>query len=232
MDIFRHQRALRRLFDNHIRGRVESKKVLDVGFVGEEGADDRDRWMHQFILEEADHVLGIDIAEEAVAELQDAGYNVEVGDVQDLDLGGDRFEVIVMGDVIEHLTNFEGLFRSLDRHLAPGGRVVLTTPNVGSIIWNVRRMIGKEFNRDHTCWFEEQVIQQLLGRFGFEAESIDYARVLGFNLHPVDFWGWLAEVVLPCRIAHQTLVVVGVRKEESGDGSVERGPHRGRSRVR
>lgn len=211
--IFSHERAVKRIFQNHIRSRVTDKKVLDLGCVDHDAEARHREWMHGYIEAHADEVLGVDILEEEVRSLQREGYNVQYGDAQDLDLD-DEFEVIVLGDLIEHLTNFDGLFHSIDAHLEKEGRVVITTPNVGSLVWNIRRTIGKEFNREHTCWFEEQVMGQLLNRFGFEIESVEFARALGFSLHPINFCGWAMERVLPARIGHQTMVVVAKRVDE------------------
>jgi len=211
--IFSHERAVRRIFRNHIRNQIKEKKVLDLGCVDHDAETRHRQWLHGYICEHADEVLGVDILEEEIELLKKEGYNVQYGDAQNLELH-EEFEVIVLGELIEHLTNFEALFESIDSHLSQGGKVVITTPNVGSLVWNTRRAIGKEFNEEHTCWFEEQVMGQLLARFEFEIKSVRFARAIGFSLHPINFCGWAMERVLPARIGHQTMVVIAKRTGE------------------
>jgi len=57
-----------------------------------------------------------------------------VADVEDLDfetcLEGQQFDVVLLGDVLEHLKNPETLLRRLRPHLSPRGQLVVCLPNV------------------------------------------------------------------------------------------------------
>src|ERR1043165_4901887 len=83
-----------------IRARVVGKTVLDLGCV--QHSLDRlfqapDRWLHNVIRENATSVLGVDILEKEIAELQRMGYNMLAGDATTLRLA-ERFDVVVCGD--------------------------------------------------------------------------------------------------------------------------------------
>jgi len=106
------------------------KKVLDVGVVDHQANPTISHvWLHGEIAKAASSCLGVDVLAEAVATLQGRGYNVRVADITRDPIEGGPFEVIVCGEVIEHVGNPGGLFENAAKLLAPAGRMVLTTPN-------------------------------------------------------------------------------------------------------
>ncbi len=70
-----------------------------------------------------------------------------------------RFEVVLMGDVLEHLVRPEILLRSVARMLTPDGFVVVSLPNV--VHWTVR-------------------LKMLLGRFDYQPVGLLDATHLRF----------------------------------------------------
>ena len=82
----------------------------------------------------AREVIGVDIARavlETVAPAMPESVHLQVGDLRKLDLEDDAFELVVCFEVIEH---FEDPFIVLDelvRVLAPGGLLLLSSPNRG-----------------------------------------------------------------------------------------------------
>jgi 2-polyprenyl-3-methyl-5-hydroxy-6-metoxy-1,4-benzoquinol methylase len=102
---------------------VRGKRVLDAGCGTGYGAA---------MLAEAGaaHVVGIDIAEEAVAraaEVSDAEF--VVGDVHELPFPDDAFDVVTCFEVIEHVEGTEQVVAELTRVLAPGGVLLISSPN-------------------------------------------------------------------------------------------------------
>jgi 2-polyprenyl-3-methyl-5-hydroxy-6-metoxy-1,4-benzoquinol methylase len=83
---------------------------------------DEKAWrLHGLIAERAASVVGVDYDRQAVEQLRAKGFDVRVGNVENLDLGR-RYEVVVAGELFEHLTNHRSFLDSVRRHLAPGGR--------------------------------------------------------------------------------------------------------------
>ena len=74
------------------------------------------------------HKRVLDVGD-AVAALAAKGWNVRTHDVCAGPIEGEMFDVIVMGEVIEHLGAPSAMLDNLAPMLAPGGRVVITTPN-------------------------------------------------------------------------------------------------------
>ncbi len=105
------------------------KNVLDVGVVDHLiGQQHSPTWLHGAITKVANKTLGVDILPEAVETLQKEGYNVRLLDITKEALD-EKFDLIVVGEVIEHLGNLGGLFENASKMLTPSGRLILTTPN-------------------------------------------------------------------------------------------------------
>jgi SAM-dependent methyltransferase len=61
---------------------------------------------------------------------------VHVGSVHDVEPGDRSFDVVVLGDVLEHVADPDGALRRAAGWVAPGGRLVLSVPNVAH--WSIR----------------------------------------------------------------------------------------------
>lgn len=211
------KRNVEKTFEKCIKGHIRNKSVLDVGCVAHDPAKRHDEsWLHELVTQSADDVLGIDILSEELESLQKAGYNVMYGDAQNLQLDK-TFDAIVIGELIEHLVNFDGLFQSLDSHLAEGGKIIITTPNAMAVHWTALRLLDQDFvNTDHTCWFDSTTLTQLLSRYGFQPIEIEYVGDCQLTKNdPLQSGGWVCERVLPDRIGKSTLVVVAQRKNQT-----------------
>lgn len=102
------------------------KRVLDVGIVNH--TLDSGQSLHRALASVATYILGVDVLPEAVKALQEQGLNVRLADITRDEIG-ETFDVVSVGEVIEHLGNPAALFAAANRLLLPGGRMVLTTPN-------------------------------------------------------------------------------------------------------
>lgn len=160
-----------------MRPYIQNKQVLDVGVVAHDLEDSRtDIWLHKLLRQDASHVLGIDILEDEISVLANEGYDVQVADAEDFNFNRE-FDVIVAGELIEHLTNFDGFLTSCREHLTDGGKLILTTPNAMSVLWSIRKAISDEiFNPEHTCLFDQETLTQLLGRYDFTPVETRYIR--------------------------------------------------------
>ena len=113
----------------YIKQLAANKRVLDVGVVDHTiGHQHSADWLHGAIASVAASVVGVDVLPEAVQALQKEGYNVRLWDVTQKPLD-EQFELIVVGEVIEHLGCPGLLFESARKMLVAGGRILLTTPN-------------------------------------------------------------------------------------------------------
>lgn len=153
---------------------VRGKRVLDIGVVSHSARYfDQAGWRHGRIARAAAYCLGLDILAPLVEELRTRGFNVRCMDAtSDEDLG-ERFEIVFAGDVIEHVDNAVALLRFAGRHLAPGGRLYVTTPNPFSrkFYRQFRREGVMVTNLDHVAWISPTMALELGRRAGVRLEA-------------------------------------------------------------
>ena len=198
-----------------IRPWIEGKKVLDLGCVDHSASIEHTTdWVHKRIKKVAEYVLGVDILENEIKKLKKRGYNVIVGDAQKLSLDG-KFDVCFVGELIEHLTNFEGLLKSVHNSLKDDGILILTTPNVFSMNFFIYALLGRRTARkEHTCWFSWDTITNLLELYNFRVIEIKYCKTASINFKKgvKEFFGsllaWMCENLLLTRIGCRDMVII------------------------
>lgn len=151
------------------------KSVLDLGCVQHDPGYAASRtWLHKAVCEAAGTAKGLDLLKEGVDALNAAGYDVVHGDAQGFDLGA-QYDVIVAGDLIEHLHDFGGFFKSCDGNLAKDGTLVICTGNP----WHWHKWLRAFFqpvpvNAEHSCWLCPITLDQVAMRFGFRVDRVVY----------------------------------------------------------
>ena len=151
---------------------ASGKRVLDIGVA------DHDRTarvkgfsLHRRIAESASSSLGVDILEEAIEALSTEGFDVAVADVCASDFSdrtGFGYDVVIAGEVIEHLGNPEMMMWNCRQVLAPHGRLFLTTPNPHCLRLVSAYLRGKVVESvDHLVYWFPSGIAELADRTGF-----------------------------------------------------------------
>jgi SAM-dependent methyltransferase len=109
------------------------------------------------------------------------GIDVFVGELMDAPFAGDRFDVLVMLNILEHLPDPERYVAQARQMVAPGGTFWIELPNVASF---TARVTGKNWlhhDPAHHLWsFDRAGIARLVGRHGFVVDRI-YAHNWEFN---------------------------------------------------
>jgi SAM-dependent methyltransferase len=131
-----------------------------------------------FLMEAARHfdVTGIELAEDAAEHGRRAGLNVlhATADAATLRSIG-PVDVIVMLDVIEHLPQPRETLALCHRQLRPGGIVVLTTGDFGSLAAKVAGVRWRLMTPPQHLWFFTRESMHRLARgIGFRAEHVDH----------------------------------------------------------
>jgi 2-polyprenyl-3-methyl-5-hydroxy-6-metoxy-1,4-benzoquinol methylase len=129
-NVFGHTKKVTLFRDAIERVRCEttssSLRILDIG-CGSGYAVTR------FLGREGDHVLGIDMypPNTAYAErhFKKEGLRFACVDVETLSADESVFDVVVMADVLEHLSQPAAVLATAASLLAPGGRLLITVPN-------------------------------------------------------------------------------------------------------
>jgi methionine biosynthesis protein MetW len=90
--------------------------------------------------------FGVDISQSAVKMAKETGisaYEVDVSS-QRLPFQDEYFDIIYMGDVIEHLTNPDHAIKEVTRVLKQNGFLVLSTPNLAYWLNRLLLLLGKQ----------------------------------------------------------------------------------------
>ena len=152
------------------------KTVLDLGCIMHDEFEWRlkkGEYLHEKIVKIAKKVVGIDYLEQYIPMLKEKGYDIRYGDVEHLEAVelNETFDVIVAGELIEHLSN-PGLFlEGVKRFMHDQSILILTTPNPFHYVRRNLLLKGEEkewLNKEHSCWFSFQTLKQLLERHGYD----------------------------------------------------------------
>jgi SAM-dependent methyltransferase len=90
-----------------------------------------------------------------------------------------QFDVIVYGDILEHLRNPMEVFTAFNRSLRPGGQVLVSVPNVAHLWVRLNLLVGRLpyadrgiLDRTHLRFFTLGSFQQFLNDAGLEWTEI------------------------------------------------------------
>ena len=184
---------------------IVGKDVLDIGCAGGDvNRFDNDDWMHRHIKSFSQSCIGIDHNERVVDEANALGYIIIKGDAQDFHFDK-KFDVVCAFDIIEHLQDLKGFFISVKKVLKNNGKLLISVPNP----WFFMRFV-KCFTKgdggvipDHVYWFCTGTIRELLQRYGFEVEKIEFGSGQRRLYH---------YVFLPKVIRHTSIFVICQKK--------------------
>jgi SAM-dependent methyltransferase len=136
----------------------------------------QDRLLHAKLNSVVARLVGVDLSVDGVEFLHSVGFgNVLVGDIENLGslLKGELFDVIVAGEIVEHLGNPVLALTELKRHLYPNGSILITVPNAFSLKSFLRVLVGRELvHPDHLYYFSKVTIEALLARSGLRVVEV------------------------------------------------------------
>jgi 2-polyprenyl-3-methyl-5-hydroxy-6-metoxy-1,4-benzoquinol methylase len=152
-----------------------NKRVLDVGCAT--------GYLARALREQGCRVSGVEYDPAAAAEAEPALDKLVVGDLEQLDLtvelAGEQFDVVVFGDVLEHLRDPLPVLRSVRELLVPGGAVVISVPNIAHGDVRLSLLQGRFEYRSlglldntHIHFFTRSTLRAFLRDAGFTAVDV------------------------------------------------------------
>ncbi len=175
---------------DYLVGRARGRRVIHVGFVDTGCAEANmgsDTWLHAHLDRAATALVGIDVNEVGVKEAVDRGYEAYAIDCRDAvalrDAGIEPGQLVIAGEVIEHLDDPGSFLAGLHNLTGPGGEMVITTPNITGLFNTFAALANREINHpDHVVMFTWQTLTTMARRHGWEpVETAMYVPSVKFE---------------------------------------------------
>ena len=117
----------------------------------------------------------------AAARARTVCEHVYVGDLQQFDVDelDGTYDVLLFGDTLEHVADPAGVLRRLSTHLASGGTLIVSVPNVAN--WAIRLMLlaGRFrytdrgiLDRTHLRFYTRRTLVEMIESSGFRVQSV------------------------------------------------------------
>ena len=163
-----HQRRKRDLLALVVRHLPRGSRMLDVGCASGDIAVELGRMGYR--------VHGIDFEPQRLERARQlaARYGLDLVFTQSSfdDLApGDPFDGILLGEVLEHFSDPAAMLRKVGQLLKPGGRVILTTPNMPSLQNRLKfGLLGRfpDNNREHRYYFDDRRLREVVNQTPFQ----------------------------------------------------------------
>lgn len=175
MTLMNHFKLPRSLVDREkfILEMCARKKVLHLGCADAPYTAERlqtGTWLHDKVTAVSAECLGVDMEQKSIEWLAETHgiTNIVCGNAEALDSLNDTFDVVLAGEIIEHLNNPGNFLETARRVLKPNGKLLITTTNAFCLRRFLRIPFGYEsIHPDHTYYYSHATLEALAGRFGY-----------------------------------------------------------------
>ncbi|MDQ3670896.1 MAG: class I SAM-dependent methyltransferase [Actinomycetota bacterium] len=151
------------------------RRVLDVGCSS--------GYLARPLVERGCTVVGIEQDPAAAEAAREVCEEVLVGDAESMELpfSDESFDVVLCGDLIEHLRDPARFLARIRPLLGESGRLVLTTPNVANWTMRLGLLVGRWrytergiLDRTHLHLFTRATLVETLERAGYRIVELDH----------------------------------------------------------
>ena len=162
--------------NGYLSKQVSEKTALHVGCCDwplTESRIESGQLLHGMLCSSANSLVGIDLSTDGVRILKKNGYsNVMIMDAEDLTLDS-KFEVLVAGDVLEHMSNPGNFLAKAESVLEKDGTLIIGVPSALTAN-NIRPWIRRDerVHVDHTFYFSPKTLAALCARYDFEPTKL------------------------------------------------------------
>lgn len=135
------------------------------------------------LVERGARVVGVESDPVAAAEARGVCEDVLVGDVETMELpfAPATFDLVLCGDLVEHLRDPDAFLVRVRPLLRQTGRLVLTTPNVANWTLRLGLLFGRWryserglLDRTHVHLFTRRTLAEALDRAGYRLVAFDF----------------------------------------------------------
>jgi GT2 family glycosyltransferase/SAM-dependent methyltransferase len=145
-------------------------------------------YMTKVLQERGCRVTVVEVDPQAARMATQYAERAVVGDIEKIDLdqefADEQFDIVLYGDVLEHLVDPETVLRRTKRLLAPGGSVAVSIPNVAHASVRLSLLAGRFryteeglLDRTHLRFFAREGVEELFVRAGYRIDEWRETRV-------------------------------------------------------
>jgi 2-polyprenyl-3-methyl-5-hydroxy-6-metoxy-1,4-benzoquinol methylase len=159
---------------------IPGKSVLDMGCMEYgRGQSGKASWLHRRISSMAGEMVGVDLLGDRTGSKE---FRIIKANVEDDKFNlGRKFDVIIAGELIEHVQDQRTFLHNIFRHLKSDGHLIITTPNASGMGFFLRKLLkmyrGISAARDHVLLHDEQTVSGVLRLNGFSVVDIVYWQI-------------------------------------------------------
>src|SRR5260221_3194065 len=177
--------------------------------------------------EKVKEIVAIDYNDEAInfvkkkiKERHIKNVKVHVGDVRKLGKLQGKFDIIIMVDVIEHLTQeqAEKVIQSFKMLLSPSGKVCIVTPNFKSswvlIEWvlDAFRLAPELSGKQHLSKFDPKTLVMTFEKAGYHIDKFVSFNFLSFLIPHERLARWCNNIEMSSKFSHRNLIAIVASK--------------------
>ena len=151
-----------------IRGMVDgSTRILDIGCGSSR------------ILQSLPQAVGLDMQIRKLRWLRAPGRHLVQGSLSQLPFADESFDAVICSEVIEHIPREDVDLTDMVRVLAPGGALVLGTPDYGTWTWRTlegmyKKVFPQGYATEHINPYTRQDLRQEIERLGLIVWDVQY----------------------------------------------------------
>lgn len=163
-----------------------NNKILDIGCF--------DGILLSLVNNQDNDFFGLDASDWAIEHMRKKEIKVQqffLDDKTKLPFENDYFDIVVAGEIIEHIFDTDFLLEEISRVLKPGGKLLMSTPNVASLGRRLFLFFGKspiiELSPNeadsvgHIRYFTCKTLKNILEKHGFktvlfQSDCVNFSR--------------------------------------------------------
>lgn len=177
---------------------VSGQKVVHFGCVDHIPLIEQRRkagnWLHEILASRCSALVGVDINEEGIQYMQNAGFETYNSNVVTENppeaIVSKQWDYIVAGEVLEHIDDPVMFLKAIrEKYGACTKRIIITVPNALSYT-NFRFALRniEMINSDHRFWFTPFTLMKVVAQAGIEVEDFDLCSDDKPSFFSVKWW--------------------------------------------
>ncbi|WP_269500251.1 hypothetical protein [Castellaniella sp. S9] len=157
----------------------KGKRVLHMGCADHIALIEEKRkkgtYLHDLIVESAHLAVGADINLVALQKMKNLGIEnlYHINDIP----SNIKFDLVVVPDVIEHISNVGKFLVDLDKYNCP---IAISTPNAYRFS-NRLQLLSETVNTDHKYWFSPYTLAKTIYEAGYKVNKFYYTDTLNIR---------------------------------------------------